>query len=200
MKTVTYLRAYLLNSTSAKVELALKNDAKNIRLQGELIKKLEKVNNSNVRSDLERAQKYTDKLAELRAGKNALRPEVSSNKIHDVKRLELSTDLINSMSSPAQVVFEMNQLRGHLDAILACANFTAVNNQNEMRAVMTNLQYLSDYNTNDEDKKMACMFLQQSVADKKFCTFGNNNIDTDVQYDAVMAHLSTIKSWLDKKN
>ncbi|WP_312633557.1 hypothetical protein [Pseudescherichia sp.] len=210
MKTVTYLRAYLLNSTSAKVELALKNDAKNIRLQGELIKKLEKVNNSNVRSDLEKAQKYTDQLTELRRDKYMFRAldaaerseksAASATETQGITKPALPPEMIGFMSSPKQVNITMNQLSGHLDAILACADRDAVNAQKGMRKVTTALQYLSDYNINDENKNSARGLLNQSVANENFCTFGDKNIDNDVQYDAVMAHLSTIKSWLDKNN
>ncbi|MEK0166830.1 hypothetical protein [Pseudescherichia vulneris] len=210
MKTVTYLRAYLLNSTSAKVELALKNDAKNIRLQGELIKKLEKVNNSNVRSDLEKAQKYTDQLTELRRDKYMFRAldaaerseksAASATETQGITKPALPPEMIGFMSSPKQVNITMNQLSGHLDAILACADRDAVNAQKGMRKVTTALQYLSDYNINDENKNSARGLLNQSVANENFCTFGDKNIDNDVQYDAVMAHLSTIKSWLDNNN
>lgn len=210
MKTVTYLKAYLLNSTSAKVELALKNDAKNIRLQGELIKKLEKVNNSNVRSDLEKAQKYTDQLTELRRDKYMFRAldaaerseksAASATETQGITKPALPPEMIGFMSSPKQVNITMNQLSGHLDAILACADRDAVNAQKGMRKVTTALQYLSDYNINDENKNSARGLLNQSVANENFCTFGDKNIDNDVQYDAVMAHLSTIKSWLDKNN
>jgi len=210
MKTVTYLRAYLLNSTSAKVELALKNDAKNIRLQGELIKKLEKVNNSEVRYELKKAQKYNDQLTELRRDKYMFRAldaaerseksAASATETQGITKPALPPEMIGFMSSPKQVNITMNQLSGHLDAILACADRDAVNAQKGMRKVTTALQYLSDYNINDENKNSARGLLNQSVANENFCTFGDKNIDTDVQYDAVMAHLSTIKSWLDKNN
>jgi len=207
MKTVTYLRAYLLNSTSAKVELALKDEAKNIRLQGELIKKLEKVNNSEVRYELKKAQKYNDQLTALRGGKYMFRaldsaenPVTPASGTHGITKPRLSPDIISIMSSPEQVNLKIDQTRHHLDAILACTDRDAVNAQNKMRMVTTNLQYLSNFNTSAEDKKNAHALLHHSVADKDFCIFGNNNIDTDVQYDAVMAHLSTIKSWLDKNN
>ncbi len=210
MKTVTYLRAYLLNSTSAKVELALKNDAKNIRLQSKLIKKLEKVNNSEVRYELKKAQKYNDQLTELRRDKYMFRAldaaerseksAASATETQGITKPALPPEMIGFMSSPKQVNITMNQLSGHLDAILACADRDAVNAQKGMRKVTTALQYLSDYNINDENKNSARGLLNQSVANENFCTFGDKNIDTDVQYDAVMAHLSTIKSWLDKNN
>ncbi|WP_312926268.1 hypothetical protein [Pseudescherichia sp.] len=210
MKTVTYLKAYLLNSTSANVELALKDDTKNIRMQSKLIKKLEKVNNSNVRSDLEKAQKYTDQLTALRRDKYMFRAldaaerseksAASATETQGITKPALPPEMIGFMSSPKQVNITMNQLSGHLDAILACADRDAVNAQKGMRKVTTALQYLSDYNINDENKNSARGLLNQSVANENFCTFGDKNIDTDVQYDAVMAHLSTIKSWLDKNN
>lgn len=210
MKTVTYLKAYLLNSTSANVELALKDDTKNIRMQSKLIKKLEKVNNSNVRSDLEKAQKYTDQLTALRRDKYMFRAldaaerseksAASATETQGITKPALPPEMIGFMSSPKQVNITMNQLSGHLDAILACADRDAVNAQKGMRKVTTALQYLSDYNINDENKNSARGLLNQSVANENFCTFGDKNIDTDVQYDAVMAHLITIKSWLDKNN
>jgi hypothetical protein len=210
MKTVTYLKAYLLNSTSANVELALKDDTKNIRMQSKLIKKLEKVNNSEVRYELKKAQKYNDQLTALRGSKYMFRAldaaerseksAASATETQGITKPALPLEMIGFMSSPEQVNITMNQLTGHLDAILACADRDAVNAQKGMRKVTTALQYLSNFNTSAEDKKNAHALLHHSVADKDFCIFGNNNIDTDVQYDAVMAHLSTIKSWLDKNN
>lgn len=67
MAAITYINAYLLNSTTAKFDLAKKNLFDNEKLQSQLTKELKSINNSVKVYDFSKASKYNDMLTTLQA-------------------------------------------------------------------------------------------------------------------------------------